>query len=123
MGKSALLSRLQYKLQNQDDEYGKPLVIRTKGNDLLGLGDFNSKDQAFLENYWKKIIIKKIVVEIGAQIGFAISSGSMSMIEIAELDGLKSKNLIGGLISRLKGKYFRAESRLTNQYLKILKHY
>lgn len=104
MGKSALLSRLQYKLQNQNDEYGKPLVIRTKGNDLLGLGDFNSKDQAFLENYWKKIIIKKIVVEIGAQIGFAISSDSMSMIEIAELDGLKSKNLIGGLISRLKGK-------------------
>ena len=28
----------------------------------------------------------------------------MSMVELSELDGLKSKNLIGGLISRVKGK-------------------
>jgi len=28
----------------------------------------------------------------------------MSMVELSELDGLKSKNLIGGLISRVKGE-------------------
>lgn len=104
MGKSALLSRLQYKITTEADKFGNPLVIKTKGNDLLGLGDFINKDQAFLENYWKKIIIKKIIVEIGAAIGIAMSSDSISMIEIAEIDGLKSKNFIGGLISRIKGK-------------------
>lgn len=58
MGKSALLSRLEYKLKNEE-EYSKPIVIRVTGNELLGLGDFSSKDQAYLENYWKRIICKK----------------------------------------------------------------
>jgi len=36
MGKSALLSRLQFKLQNEDI-YDSPLIIRVKGSALLGL--------------------------------------------------------------------------------------
>ncbi|MCK4841813.1 MAG: hypothetical protein KAT04_08005 [Methylococcales bacterium] len=54
MGKSALLSRLEYKLTNEL-RYNSPLVIRVKGNDLLGLGNFSGDDHAFLENYWKQI--------------------------------------------------------------------
>lgn len=103
MGKSALLSRLEYKLKDESD-YGNPLVIRVKGNELLGLGQFSGCDHAYLENYWKQIICKRIVIEIGSHIGFALSSDQMSMIELAELDGLKSKNIIGGLISRIIGK-------------------
>lgn len=103
MGKSALLSRLQYKLQNESG-YSSPIVIRVKGNDLLGLGDFTGKDQAFLENYWKQIICKKIILEVGNRIGFALSSDEMSIVEISELDGHKSKNIIGGLVSRVVGK-------------------
>jgi len=103
MGKSALLSRLEYKLTNEL-EYNSPLVIRVKGNDLLGLGDFAGDDHAFLENYWKQIICKRIIVEIGECIGFALNSDEMSMVELSELDGLKSKNLIGALTSRIIGK-------------------
>lgn len=103
MGKSTLLSKLDYKLRS-DDDYLDPIIVRVTGNELLGLGDFTGKDQAYLENYWKRIICKKIIIEIGNKIGFAASSDSISMVEVAELDGLKSKNFIGGLISRIKGK-------------------
>lgn len=103
MGKSALLSRLEYKL-SKEPQYNSPLVIRVKGNELLGLGQFSGSDHAFLENYWKQIICKKIIVEIGSRIGLALTSDQISMVELAELDGLKSKNLIGGLISRVIGR-------------------
>lgn len=100
MGKSAMISRMAYKL----GEDGDALVIRVTGNSLLGLGNFQDQDQAYLENYWKQIICKKIILEIGNSIGFALSSDEISMVEISELEGMKSKNIIGGLISRVKGK-------------------
>ncbi|WP_130902241.1 MULTISPECIES: P-loop ATPase, Sll1717 family [Pseudomonas] len=103
MGKSALLSRLYYKLNNED-VYGDPIIIRVKGNELLGLGHFTGSDHSFLENYWKQIICKKILMEIGAQIGLALSDDTMSMVELAELDGLKSKSIVGALLSRTLGK-------------------
>tara|TARA_R110001583_G_scaffold164400_1_gene316848 strand:- start:839 stop:2293 length:1455 start_codon:yes stop_codon:yes gene_type:complete len=100
MGKSAMISRMTSKLKDNNNS----LVIRVTGNSLLGLGNFQDQDQAFLENYWKQIICKKIILEIGSSIGFALTSDEMSMVEIAELEGMKSKNIIGGLISRVKGK-------------------
>ena len=103
MGKSALLSRLEYKLM-EEPSYDSPIVIRVKGNELLGLGQFTSSDHSFLENYWKQIICKKIIIEIGSRIGIALSSDKISMVELAELDGLKNKNIIGGLVSRVIGK-------------------
>lgn len=103
MGKSALISQLRYRLENES-EYGDPVIVRAKGNELLGLGDFANKDQAYLENYWKRIICKKIIIEIGSRVGFAVASDEISMVELAELDGLKTKNLVGGLVSRIIGK-------------------
>ena len=103
VGKSALLSFLDYRL-NSDSIYNKPLIIRTTGTDLQGLGDFNGKDHVFLENHWKQIICKKIIIALGAEIGIALKSNTMSMVEMSELDGYKAKNLVGGLLSRLKLK-------------------
>lgn len=100
MGKSAMISRMTSKLEENNNS----LVIRITGNSLLGLGNFQDQDQAYLENYWKQIICKKIILEIGNSIGFALTSDEMSMVEIAELEGMKSKNIIGALISRVKGK-------------------
>ncbi|HHX8659754.1 TPA: P-loop ATPase, Sll1717 family [Vibrio diabolicus] len=127
MGKSTLLSKLDYDLASKE-EYGRPVVVRVTGNSLLGLGDFNGKDPAYLENYWKQIICKEINIHIGKTINFAFTSDDMSMVEISELEGMKSKNLIGGLISRIKGKIpvlgsetqgFKPENleRLLNNYL------
>jgi hypothetical protein len=112
MGKSSLLARLNYKLKNETG-YDEPIVVKVTGNTLLGLGDFKDKDQAYLENYWKQIICKKIIIEIGSSIGVALSSDAMSMVEIAELEGMKSRNLVGGLIARVKGKlpFLEVETR------------
>lgn len=126
MGKSALISQLRYLLEN-DDDYGNSVIVRAKGNELLGLGDFENKDQAYLENYWKRIICKKIIMEIGSKIGFAVASDEISMVEIAELDGLKNKNLVGGLISRIKGKIpflnLEVKSSIPENYETVLKTY
>ncbi|WP_339775206.1 hypothetical protein [uncultured Methylophaga sp.] len=100
MGKSAMISRMTYNIQDDNDS----IVIRVTGNSLLGLGSFQDQDQAYLENYWKQIICKKIILEIGKSIGFALTSDEISMVEISELEGMKSKNIIGGLISRIKVK-------------------
>ena len=100
MGKSAMISRMTYMLEENNNS----IVVRVTGNSLLGLGDFQNQDQAYLENYWKQIICKKIILEIGKSIGFALTSDEISMVEISELEGLKSKNIIGGLISRIRGK-------------------
>ncbi len=103
MGKSALISRLAFKLE-KEEATNKIIVIKTTGNALLGLGDFSGKDQVYLENYWKQIICKKINIEIGARIGFALSDNEISMVEASELEGLKNKNIVSSLISRIKGK-------------------
>lgn len=126
MGKSALISQLKYRLEN-DPTYDNPVVVKAKGNELLGLGDFTNKDQAYLENYWKRIICKKIIIEIGRTIGFAVSSDAISMVEVAELDGLKGKNLVGGLISRIKTKipFLDAETKssIPQNYESLLANY
>lgn len=113
MGKSALLSRLEHKLKN-DPIYNSPIVIRVKGGELLGLGEFKGDDHSYLENYWKQIICKRIIVEIGSCIGIALNSNDISMVELAEIDGLKGKNFIGGLISRIKAKVFGLEIDFEN---------
>lgn len=115
MGKSALVSRLHYRLLNEA-EFGAPLVVRVKGNDLLGLGDFVGKDPVYLENYWKQIICKKIILDLGANIGFAFTSDEMSMVEMAELEGMKSRNLIGGLVARIKGKIPLVSVEVSNSF-------
>lgn len=126
MGKSALLSFLEYKLHNES-EYNSPLVINVTGTDLQGLGDFSQKDHIYLENYWKKIICKKIIIALGAQVGFAFSSNEISMVELAELEGFKEKNLVGGLLSRIKGKIpaasIEVQNSIPDNYGAILDNY
>jgi hypothetical protein len=103
MGKSTLLSKLDFDLRIKE-EFDNPIVVRVTGNSLLGLGDFTDKDPAYLENYWKRIICKEINIHIGNSLNFAFTSDDISMVEISELEGMKSKNFIGGLVSRIKGK-------------------
>ena len=51
MGKSALLSKLEYILKD-DKKYNNPIVIRTTGTELLCLGDFqNMNIQASICSY------------------------------------------------------------------------
>lgn len=115
MGKSALLNKFAYTLEKCEHEC-TAIVIRTTGNALLGLGDFHDKDPAYLENYWKQIICKKINIEIGKNIGFALSNDKISMVEAAELEGIKNRNIVGSLLSRIKGKIPTLDLEVQNTF-------
>jgi hypothetical protein len=97
MGKSAVLKVLS--LRRKEDR-PDDLVIFTTGNELMGMGDFTGKSQAYLENHWKQVICKRICVEIGRKINFAITDLEMSMVEAAEMEGFKDLNLLSALTER-----------------------
>lgn len=103
MGKSALLSKLEYLLL-EGKKYVNPIVIRTTGPELLGLGNFDDMNEIQLENYWRQIICKRINLEIGKNLKFAFSDDAMTMVESAEIDNMKSENILTALISRLGSK-------------------
>lgn len=126
VGKSALLAELQYQLINSKN-LPPPIVISVVGNDLLGLGDFENKSSVYLENYWKQIICKRIIIEIGNTINLALSDDAISMVEIAEIEGFKTRNIIGSLTARLKAKIPLIEGEVTQSpnknSLKLLENY
>ncbi len=105
MGKSALLKILSLRRMDENPE---DIVIFTTGNELMGLGDFTNKGQAYLENHWKQVICKRICVEIGRSINFAISDLEMSMVEAAELEGYKNLNILSALTERTGGMLNKA---------------
>lgn len=105
MGKSAMLKvlSLRRKEATPDD-----LVIFITGNELMGMGDFTGKTQAYLENHWKQVICKRICIELGKTIDVAISDLDMSLVEAAELEGYKNLNLLSALTERAGGMIQKA---------------
>lgn len=105
MGKSAILKVLSLR---RKEEYPDDLVIFTTGNELMGMGDFTGKSQAYLENHWKQVICKRICIEIGRRINVALSDLEMSMVEAAELEGYKNLNILSALTERAGGMLQKA---------------
>lgn len=105
MGKSALLKRLSIKLADPaaNPDAAKDVVIVATGNELMGMGDFAGTNQAYLENHWKQVICKRICVEIGKRIQVALGDSSMSMVELAEIEGFKGANVVSALTDRIGG--------------------
>ncbi len=102
MGKSALLSHLKYRLTDTHSPIDpRAVVIKVTGNELMGLADFSGTDPSLLENRWRQVICKRISMELAKEIGFAGSDDSMSLIEAAEIEGFKGRNLVSGLMARL----------------------
>lgn len=99
MGKSALLSKLAHDLKKKDEA---PIVVTVTGADLLGILAPSSYDPLPLQNYWKQVICSRINAEIGKNVGFAFSDTAMSLVENSEIAGLKGRNIVGSLISRIK---------------------
>lgn len=120
MGKSALLAHLKYRLT----EDAKPIdpgaiVVKVTGNDLIGLADFSGNDSTLLENRWKQVICKRISMEMATQMGFAMSDDAMSLIEAAEIEGIKGRNLVSGLMARLGPVIDSASKSLTNGIISL----
>lgn len=56
------------------------------------------------------------MITLGANIGIALSSDDMTLVEMAELDGYKSKNFVGGLLSRFKSKIPKLDIEITQNF-------
>jgi hypothetical protein len=97
MGKSALLAKLAYDLQNRDC-----IVIQTTGSELYGIQEPTGLDFMSLQNYWKRVMCARINFELGKNLGFAFSDRSMALVEAAEVAGYKDRNIIGALLQRIK---------------------
>lgn len=100
-GKSALLSRAAYLISKSRDT---AIVISVKGSDLTSLGEFSSQDPAILVNQWQQVICTRINIEIGRRLHVALNDMTMTLVESAELSGLKGRNIIGALLERFKLK-------------------
>jgi len=102
VGKSALLKRLANVLQIYDPD---SLVIRCRGFDL-------ARDAFKLTNSlttpndhirdWMIRICALVNREIARQIKFAITDEKITLVESAEIDGYKEKNIVSCLISRFE---------------------
>jgi hypothetical protein len=101
MGKSALLSVFEYELGKNDNL----VIIKTTGVKLFSMKENENlvdKNHFYLENFWRKCISKYITIEIAKQIKFPHSDIAMKLVESAEDEDFKDKNIIASTLSRIK---------------------
>lgn len=100
MGKSALLRECAFLAERKNSH----LVIAIKGSDLVAQKEFKSQSPIEHIYDWQQRICTIVTRHIGVNIGAALSDDQITLVESAELAGYKSRNLVGMLIDRLKGK-------------------
>jgi len=120
MGKSALLSKLAYDLERQQEP---PIVIRTTGEKLIGILEPTYKSYLQTQNYWTKVICARINYELGKTLGFAFTENDMALVESAEVAGFKERNIVGALIQRVKSSKIPIEINIKeyNNHEELLK--
>ncbi len=101
IGKSALIQWLSYRVaQDRPDA----LVIKCRGSDLtrnqFGLTSKLESPNDYIRD-WMVRICALANRRLASELEIAISDDQMTLVESAELDGFKSKNLVGSLTSRL----------------------
>ncbi|QWT46875.1 P-loop ATPase, Sll1717 family [Azospira inquinata] len=100
LGKSALLRECAFRA----DLVESNLVISVKGGDLVAQKKVETLSPTEHIHDWQQRICAVINRALGSQIGAAFSDDKMALVEAAELAGLKNRNLVGGLLERVKGK-------------------
>ncbi len=100
MGKSALLREISHRTKLSRSA----LVIEIKGSDITPVSDTSPEFASERIHDWQQRICSQINRHLGTMIGFAWNDVQMTLVDIAELSDMKSKNLVGSLIERLKGK-------------------
>lgn len=108
-GKSALLRITRSKLSLKESA---GLIISTPASNITPHP--NQEDFAGWVRSWKKTILNRVATEVGAKIGFAWTDDEMNLVEEAEKNGFKQRNIISSLIRRLQpeadlGVKFRVE--------------
>lgn len=105
VGKSALIRWIEYMLATDPSE--NALIIRCKGNDLVR-ANFNMSAPLRSPNEyirdWMVRLCTLVNRKLAQGISVAIGDDYMSLVENAEIDGYRKKNLISALTDRLKTK-------------------
>lgn len=101
VGKSALLQWISYKVGSIDPE---ALVIKVRGADLVR-SKFNLTTSLDGPNDyirdWTIRICALVNRHLAARIKLALDDDAMTLIETAELEGYKARNLVGCLLDRM----------------------
>lgn len=101
VGKSALLQWTAHKVSERDKD---ALVIRIRGADLVR-GKFNLTSPLATPNDrirdWMVRICAVINRHLALNIGLALTDDKITLVETAELEGYKSRNLVSCLTDRL----------------------
>lgn len=108
VGKSALIRWMHLKLENDDDF----VVITLRGRDLVRanfeLGPEPSSANELI-NDWMARICCVINREIAKSMKLALSDDAISVVEAAEIDGFKRRNILSALTDRLQNLIPRTE--------------
>ncbi|QXI30732.1 P-loop ATPase, Sll1717 family [Pseudomonas vanderleydeniana] len=123
VGKSALLKRLAAVLR---DSPGEPMVINCRGSDLARDAFKLTAPLITPNDYirdWMIRICALVNREIAKNIKLALTDDQITLVESAEIDGFKERNLISCLTSRFE-KFldkFGAKSQEIRNHVEILK--
>lgn len=99
-GKSALLRRTEAKARERSPD---DLFVTCKGPELFP--DFSRPENATNPVLaWQRSICARINREIGARIKLAVSDDQISLVEAAELDSFRGRNILSALSDRLLKK-------------------
>jgi len=101
MGKSALLREAMYRRQLADEG---ELLLYVKASDLIAIQEIDSSSPATLVHGWQQRMCSRINLELGATLRFAVSDDATTLVEGAELNGFRGRNLVGSLLDRLRVK-------------------
>ncbi|MEH1837538.1 MAG: hypothetical protein V7L20_01955 [Nostoc sp.] len=103
VGKSALIRWIEAKIQ---EEHGDDvIVISCKGSDLVRSNFKLSSELKLPNDYirdWMVRICALVNRHIGAELNLALRDDAITLVESAELDGFKSRNLVSALTDRLR---------------------
>lgn len=96
-GKSALLRRIESKARDRNPN---DLFVVCKGNEIAPnfADQHNSANPALA---WQRAICARINRELGAKIKVAMGDDSIALVEAAELDSFRGRNILSALSDRL----------------------
>lgn len=107
VGKSALLQWVAHKIGTTDQN---ALVIRCRGADLVR-SKFNLSSQLVTPNDyirdWMVRLCALVNRQLALTLNLALSDDQITLIETAELEGYKARNLVGCLLDRLQSLFDR----------------
>jgi hypothetical protein len=113
VGKSALLQWISHRITTRQPD---ALVIRVRGADLVR-SNFNLSSPLTTPNEyirdWMVRICALVNRRLALTLNIALTDDQMTLVETAELEGYKSRNLVGCLVDRLQ--FFREKGQVTTK--------